>query len=163
MPTSAYLKLDGIKGPCKVSGFEDCIEIASYSNGISQAVTTSRSSGGNPSASGAAFHAPFTLTKTMCPASPDLKRMALKGDTFKTGTLTLTRMAGDKIFAYYKYDMKDVLIADYQVSGGTGGIATERLSITYSQIKDDHIATDETGQPQGHNPTETSLITGETS
>ena len=163
MASTAYLKLDGLKGPCQVKGFEGYIEITSFTNGISQAVTTSRSSGGSPSASGTAYHAPFTLTKVTCPASPELKRYALQGNTFKTGTLVLTLMNGDKITPYYQYDMQDVLISDYQISGGGGGKATERLGITYSQIKDDYVAAGPTGQPQGHNPTETSLITGETS
>ena len=69
MAFDAFLKIDGIPGESSDDKHKDWIEILSFSHGLSQPASGSRSSGGAASAE-RCNHSDFSIVKTLDKASP---------------------------------------------------------------------------------------------
>jgi type VI secretion system secreted protein Hcp len=133
MAFDAFLKLDGVTGESTDSAFSGAIEIYSFSWGASNPVTIGSASTG--SGAGKVSLSSFNFMKKLDNASPTLLKNCCIGDHFATGTLSL-RKAGGEQSVYLEYDMTEVYIESYQVSGSSGGddTPTESISVTFAQI-----------------------------
>jgi type VI secretion system secreted protein Hcp len=151
MAFDAFLKIDGIDGESEDDKHKDWIEILSFSSGVSQPSSGSRSSGGAASAE-RCNHQNFSIVHTLDKASPKLAVSCCKGSHIKEVKVELCRNTGDKQ-KYMEYKMSDVIVADVRPGGSSQGgeaLPLEEVSFNYGKIEWTYTATDhKTGKPKG--------------
>jgi type VI secretion system secreted protein Hcp len=151
MAFDAFLKIDGIDGESTDDKHKNWIEVLSYSHGVSQLSTGSRSSGGGAS-SGRCDHADFSIVKTLDKASPKLNLYCCNGEHIKSVTVQLCRAGKDKL-KYMEYKLSDVLVTSVRPGGSSQGgesLPLEEVSFNYGKIDWIYTATDHaTGKPAG--------------
>ena len=133
MAFDAFLTLAGVTGETTDSAMKGATEIYSFSWGASNPVTIGSQSTG--SGAGKVSLASLSVMKKLDSSSPSLLKNCCIGDHFATGNLQL-RKAGGAQAVYLKYDMTEVYIESYQVSGSSGGddTPTESVSLTFASI-----------------------------
>lgn len=146
MAFDAFLKIDGIDGECTKKKYEKCIEILSFSTGVTQRVVT-RSDSGAPTAGGCDHHE-FTVGKNMDATSPKLALYCSIGKVIPTITLDLCVDTGERT-RYMQYKLTNTIVSGYSTSGqGSSGDArpTEQVSFNYTKIEWNYtiINTDDT-------------------
>lgn len=148
MPADVFLQIEGIPGESSDENHKDWIEILSYSHGVSQTGSGSRSTGG-AATSGRTDHQDFSIVKALDKASPELNLYCCNGKHIKKMTLELCRATGDKQ-PYMKYMFEDIIVTSVSIGGGGGGIPTESVTFNYGRLDWVYIETDhETGKKVG--------------
>jgi type VI secretion system secreted protein Hcp len=151
MAFDAFLKIDGIDGESDDDKHQKWVEILSFSHGLSQPSTGSRSSGGAATAE-RVNHQDFSVVKTLDKASAKLALACCKGTHIKEVKLELCRAADDKA-KYMEYKMSDVIISSVRPGGSAQGGETlplEEVSFNYGKIEWTYTETDhKTGKPKG--------------
>jgi len=137
MGIDAFLKIDGIPGESSDDREKNTIEILSFSSGVSQATTISKSSHGGGS-SGRADFDDFHIVKALDKSSPKLALACADGTHIKEVVLSLYRSGGDKL-KYMEYKLQNCIISSYQPSGSSGAhdesIPLESISFNYGKIQ----------------------------
>ena len=133
MAYNAFLKLTGVTGESTDSAHSGQIEIYSFSWGASNPVTIG--SGTTGSGAGKVSVSSMSFMKKLDTSSPNLLKNCCIGDHFATGTLALCKAGGTQE-TYLEYDMTEVYIESYQVSGSSGGddTPTESVSVTFAEV-----------------------------
>ncbi len=135
MAYDAFLILDGVKGETTDDSMskKGATEIYSFSWGASNPVTVG--SGTTGSGAGKVSLSSFSCMKKLDNSSPNLIKNCCIGDHFKTGSVLL-RKAGSTQIIYLQYDLTEVYVESYQVSGSSGGddTPTESLSFTFASF-----------------------------
>jgi len=160
MAFDCFLKLDGIDGESTDDHHKAWIELLSYSHGVSQPSSGSRSSGGARSAE-RCDHSDFSVVKTMDKASPKLNLFCCNGKHIKEVKVTLCRATGDKE-KYMEYLMTDVIVSSVRPGGSAQGGETlplEEVTFNYGKMTWNYIETDhKTGKPGGNVETHWDLV-----
>jgi type VI secretion system secreted protein Hcp len=158
----AFAKIDGIEGDSKRKGFEKQIELAGIEHAISQPVGVSAGGRGALTVS-QSDHQPLVLVKEHDKATPKLQQHASNGQHISKVEVTLCRQAGADPIAYMKYDLEDVVVADYRVIGDiTGdGLPEEKVSLAYGKLKVTYTDSDSTGKALGQIAAEFDRRTGQ--
>ncbi|AXC98661.1 type VI secretion system tube protein Hcp [Salmonella enterica] len=128
-----FLKLDNIKGESQVEGFEDQIEIMSYSHNVAMQVSNDVSL--TERTSGRAHVGEMSLTKFVDLATPVLNEYCCSGRLIRTAVLTLCRNDDGKMRSLIVYTLTNVLISQLSVSGGAGGKPVETMSLNFTKIE----------------------------
>src|SRR3974390_3856377 len=132
MAIDSFLKLGTLKGESVVKGFEDQMQIASWSWGMTQTGTTHTASGGG---AGKVDVSDLTVTKTIDAASPTLSLSCCKGTHYDTAVLTM-RKAGGTALEYVTLTLTDVLISSYSVADASGGDQlTDTFTLNFGKFK----------------------------
>ncbi len=150
MAFDAFLKIDTIPGESTDDKHKDWIEILSYSWGVSQPATGSRSTGGARSAERVNVQ-DFSIVHSIDKASPKLFLSCCKGEHIKGVTVELCRATGDKQ-KYMEYKLTDVLVSSVRPGGSSKGGETlplEEVSFNYGKLEITYTQTDTTGKPKG--------------
>lgn len=152
MAFDAFLKIDGIPGESSDDKHKDWIEILSFSHGLSQAVTGSRSSGGAATAE-RCNHQDFSIVKSLDKASPKLNLFCCNGTHIKSVAVELCRATGDKQ-KYMEYKLSDVIVSSVRPGGSAQGgenLPLEEVSFNYGKIEWTYTETDHaSGKPKGN-------------
>jgi type VI secretion system secreted protein Hcp len=159
MAVDCFLKIGDIKGESTDDKHKEWIEILSYSHGVSQMGSGSRSSGG--AASGARCdHQDFSVTKVLDTTSPTLNLTCCNGTHIKNVTLELCRATGNKE-KYMEYKLDDVILSSVAIGGSSGGeLPIECVTFNYGKVTWNYIQTDhQTGATKGNVEKYWSLIT----
>lgn len=117
MAVEAFLDLEGIEGESQAQGFEDQIDVLSYSWGMTQSGTTHMGSG---SGGGKVSVQDLTITKYLDKASVNLVQHCCNGKHIPSGTLTVRKAGGDEAVEYNVIDLTDIIVTSVQ-TGGSGG------------------------------------------
>jgi len=138
MAIDAFLKIDGIPGESMDDREKNNIEILSYSTGIAQSATRSKSSHGGGS-SGRADFDDFHVVKALDSSSPKIALACANGTHIKDVILSLYRSGGDKL-KYMEYKLQNCIISSYHPSGSSEGdadesIPIETISFNYGKIQ----------------------------
>lgn len=134
MAQNFFIKIDGIDGESKVSGHDKEIQVLSWSHSFNQPTSPTRSSAGGGTVE-QANHADFSVTKYMDIASVPLTKACWTGKTIATAVFTAYRSDGDALVEYLKVEMTNVIISNISFGGGTGDMATETVTLSYSKVK----------------------------
>lgn len=137
MATSFFIKIDGIDGESKVSGHDKEIEAQSWSHSFNQPTSATRSTAGGGTVE-QANHADFSFTKYFDIASVPLMKSCWNGKTIATAVFTAYRSDGDALVEYLKVEMDNVIVSNLSIGGGTGDMATETITLSYSKVKYTH-------------------------
>ncbi len=151
MAFDAFLEIENVPGESTDKGHGDWIEILSFSHGLAQMSSGSRSSGGGGGAE-RCDHSDFSVIKALDKASPKLALACCKGEDVGKVTLELCRATGDKQ-TYMKYVMEGVLVSSVRPGGSAQGgekLPLEEVAFNYSKITWTYTETDhKTGAAKG--------------
>jgi type VI secretion system secreted protein Hcp len=151
MAFDCFLKIDGVPGECTDDKHKEWIEVLSYSHGVSQPSSGSRSSGGARSAE-RCDHQDFSIVKTLDKASPKLNLYCCNGTHIQNIKMTLSRATGEKQ-KYMEYALCDVIVSSVRPGGTAQGgeaLPLEEVSFNYAKIEWIYTETDhKTGKPKG--------------
>lgn len=135
----------GIKGESKEKGFEDQIQVMSWSWGASNQGSSVHGGG---MGAGKVSMQDFHFTMQMCKASPELMLHCATGHHIPEAMLT-ARKAGQKSEQQKFLQIKfyDLLISSYQTGGTDGGtgLPVESISFNYSKIEQEYFEQDAKG------------------
>ena len=146
MAIDSFLKLGTLKGESVVKGFEDQIQLLSWSWGMTQSGTTHSASGGG---AGKVDVSDIQVTKYVDASSPTLALACCKGTHYDTATLTM-RKAGGTALEYVTLTLTDLIITSYSVSGAGGGdLLSDTFTLNFSKYKYSYQPQDNKGAKKG--------------
>ena len=174
MNNSAYVKFDGIDGESKNEGHENWSEIVSFIQAIS---TPSGGAMGTARRSGEAISEDIVIVKQIDKSSPKLAEKMCAGEIFPKVEIHLTGPSDCSTCerTFYAYELKNVMITSYEVSGSnplayslitpapdvtmpSGGpfivqavdAPVEELSLNFEEIKVTYTECDSSGKTKGN-------------
>ena len=136
----AFIKIDGIPGESTDDKHKDWIEVLSYSTGLSQTATATKSSAGGASSERADFQE-FSIVKALDKASPLLALQCANGTAIKSVILELCRAGGDKV-KYMEYKLTNCMITSDRLGGsaqGSENLPLEEVSFDYGKIEWNYV------------------------
>ena len=124
---------DDIKGESSIRGYENKIELLSFSHGTGQRISGDVSTSGRTS--GKPNPQEMLVTKYLdFTASPLLHRCVMEGKSLPRVDILIGRNDEGPVSVLMRYTMKDVLISDVSVSGGGGDKPVETLTLNFNSI-----------------------------
>jgi type VI secretion system secreted protein Hcp len=145
MAVDAFLKLGDLKGESPVKGFEEQIQILSWSWGMSQTGTTHHGTGGG---AGKVSVSDMQVTHYVDSASPGLISACCTGKHFEEAQLTL-RKAGEKPLDYLIIKLKDLIVTNVSQSGGGGDQIMESFALNFASFEVAYQPQDNKGAKKG--------------
>jgi type VI secretion system secreted protein Hcp len=146
MAIDSFLKLGSLKGESVVKGFEDQMQILSWSWGMTQSGTTHTASGGG---AGKVNVHDLNITHHVDAASPNLILACCKGTHFDSATLTM-RKAGGTALEYVTITLTDIIVSS--VSCGKDDdddMLKETVSLNFAKFKYSYQPQDNKGAKKG--------------
>ena len=146
MAIDSFLKLGTLKGESVVKGFEDQIQLLSWSWGMTQTGTTHTASGGG---AGKVDVSDLQVSKNTDASSPMLALACCKGTHYDSATLTM-RKAGGTALEYVTITLTDLIVTSYSVSeGGGGDVLTDTFTLNFGKYKYSFQPQDNKGAKKG--------------
>lgn len=138
-----------IKGESQIKGYEDKIELLSFSHGIAQQMTgdvsNTKRTTGRPS------HQDFTVTKFSDLATCNLLDYCNQAKILATVIVTIGQNDAGTLIPFFVYTLTNVLISSVSTGGGGGGKPQETVTLNYGKIKWDYIQQKEEAGKSGTN------------
>ena len=143
------MKLDpAIPGTSTMKGYEQQMELLSFSHGVAMQITGDVSN--TERTSGKPNHQDFTVTKYLDQSSPKLNESCCKGDNFKTVEIVVARNDKGAVLPLIKYTLKNVVLSSISIGGGGGDKPVETVTMNYNHITWDFHTQKAEGAEQGH-------------
>jgi type VI secretion system secreted protein Hcp len=122
-----------IKGESPIDGYEDWIQVHSWSWGATQSGTTHEGSGGG---SGKVSVQNMTFTKFVDASTHDLIKHVMSGEHIPNAELVVMKAGGNPLM-YFNIKMTDLLIAAYQTQGSMDGLerVSETISLNFAKVE----------------------------
>jgi type VI secretion system secreted protein Hcp len=163
MATNIYLKIEtpDIKGESTDSGHKEQIEILSWSHGVSQTTSPTRSTAGSGTVE-RANHQDLTFSKYADISSTDLIKSCWAGTHHNKVTIAQFRSAGNAgaDVEFLSIELEDVVISSYSIGAGSGDLPIETISLAYGKVTYKYDPADEkTGKSAGSKPVSHDLKT----
>ncbi len=144
MAVEAYLKLNGVEGESNKKGFEKCIELDSFSWGVTQQGSFQHGTGGG---TGRSFAQDLHVTKQIDCASTKLFQKCASGEHITSGILTFRKAAGKQAVDYFTVKLTDLIVSSVSFSGASSGDALgESVSLAFAKISQEYKTQDNTGK-----------------
>jgi len=140
----AYLKFDGVDGESTDKDHKDWIDIESFSQTITR--ESGDGSTGATRTRGAATMGDIVVVKELDKSSPKLAESILMGKVFPTVKFQLTSSAG----TYFMYELKNVMVTSYSISGDADQVPMEEFSLNFEEIKVTYTEMDSEGNKKGN-------------
>jgi len=123
---AAYIKFDGVDGEATDANHKEWIEVLSFSQTIHRG-----DSGSSVRTTAGVVFEDIVLTKELDKSSPKLAESVATGKVIPKVEFELTSSVG----TYYKYELTNVMVTSYSVSGSADEIPTEQVSLNFEEIK----------------------------
>jgi len=133
-----YLKIDGITGESEAVGFENQIQLKSWSFGGNNSGTSTLGTGlGRGKVSLQDFH--FTMENGK--ASVQVFLAMCKGNHIPQAILSCRKTGGDgSPYTFYKVTFNDLVISSFQTGGHEGGgVPIEQCSFNFTKITHEYF------------------------
>ncbi len=127
MANDIFLKLKGIPGEATDKGYEKQIAIQGFSHSVHIPVDKNK-------AVGEPQHGHIMISKVVDKSSPLLHQTCCIGQSIGEAVLTCLRAGGDKRVPYLEIKLQNAVISGVSVSGSSGSIGSEQVSISYNKI-----------------------------
>ena len=138
-----------IKGDSLLVGYENKIEIMSYSHNVAMQVTNDVSNSGAPPANPRRRIHPHQVHRHL---DPDPQRVLLRRQADRRGDHhhRPQRRRGQRAdHALHRLHLNNVVLSNVSVSGGAGGKPVETLSLNFTKIKWELTAQKDDGTKEG--------------
>lgn len=132
MAVNAYLYIDGVEGPS--TSKPKCIDVLSFSWGVSQTSVYGAGASGKEAKAGRADFSNLTITKVLDKTSALLADHCASGDILKEVYILYDKPVGDKQQDYFRIYCKDALITSVQLSGSNEN-PTESVSFAFQGVE----------------------------
>ena len=149
---AAYLKFDGIDGEATDSKHKEWIDILSFSQSIHR-----DNSGSSVRSSASVVFEDIVITKELDKSSPKLAESIAMGTVIPKVEFELTSSAG----TYYKYELTNVMVTSYSISGDADERPTEQVSLNFEEIKTTYTEYGSDGSKKGNAETSWNVEKGE--
>lgn len=144
---AAYIKFDGVDGESLAKGHEKWSDLFSFSQ------TVHKSGAGQTGAArrrGTVLLDDIRCSKLLDKSSPKIAEAVCLGKVFpKVEIQVKTSTTNSGRETYYKYELKDVMVTSYEVSGGDQDKPMENFSLNFEEIKVTYTEMDEKGNKKG--------------
>jgi type VI secretion system secreted protein Hcp len=154
---AVFVKYDGVDGESKDSKHEKWIDVLSIDWGAHQ---PGGGMTGQSRRRGAVVVEDMTLTLEYEKSSPKLQEKCLMGEVIPKLEIELTSTYGGSRVTYLKYELKNVMVTSYSVSGSDGR-PTVVIGNNFEEIKVTYTEYDKKGSAQGNVETEFNVEKGE--
>lgn len=147
---AAYIKYDGVDGEAQDKDHKGWSDILSITQGIHQ---PGGGSTGPTRRRGDVILDDVVVVKELDKASPKIAESVCKGKVFPKVDIHLTASYTDAgRQTYYAYELKNVLVTSYDISGGgqSEEVPTENISMNFEEIKVTYTECDNTGKKKGN-------------
>jgi type VI secretion system secreted protein Hcp len=147
---AAYIKFDGVEGETQDKDHKNWSDILSFSQGILQPGSGAT---GATRRRGDVILEDIRVTKELDKASPKIAESVCKGKVFPKVEIHLTASYTDAgRVPYFKYDLKNVLVTSYNVSGSaqSEAVPTEDFALNFEEIKVTYTEADSKGKSKGN-------------
>ena len=144
---AAYIKFDGIDGESKDKGHAKWSDLDSFSQTVHK---PGAGATGAARRRGSVMLEDIQCTKLLDKSSPKIAEAVCKGKVFpkvEIHTTVSTTDSGRE--TYYKYELKNVMVTSYTVSGGSQDKPHEQFSLNFEEIKVTYTEMDEKGSKKG--------------
>jgi type VI secretion system secreted protein Hcp len=139
---AAYIKFDGVDGEATDSKHKEWIDVLSFQ----QAITRADSSSSARARASAVFH-DIVITKELDKSSPKIAEAIAMGMVYPSVEFEITDSSRA---AYLKYELKNVMVTSYSISGSANDVPVEEISLNYEEIKVTYTENDSSGQSKGN-------------
>jgi type VI secretion system secreted protein Hcp len=130
-----YLQIEGINGESVAQGFEQQIEVDSWSLGASSPADV----GGGGLSAGTPSLSDFTCTFNLDSSSYQILKDLYKGAHIDKATFTGVKTGGGGTpYNYLQIIMTNCFITNYSNGGAGDGVPSATLSLAYAQIEYDY-------------------------
>ena len=147
---AAFIKFDGIEGEAQDKDHKGWSDIISFSQGLSQ---PGGAATGPTRRRGDVVMDDLHVTKELDKASPKIAEAGCSGKVFPKVEIHLTASYTDAgRVTYYAYELKDVLVTSYQISGSgqAEDVPVEDITLNFEEIKVTYTEADSMGKKKGN-------------
>ena len=141
---AAFIKFDGVDGEATDSKHKDWINIESFSQSI-----TREDSSSSARARASAVFGDIVVTKQLDKSTPKIAEALASGKVYPSVDFELTSDTGSKT-TYLKYELKNVMVTSYSISGSANEVPMEEISFNYEEIKVTYTELDSSGSAKGN-------------
>jgi type VI secretion system secreted protein Hcp len=131
-----FIKFDGVEGESTHKDHKGEIDVLSWNWGVSNDASPGGGGGGGGAGAGKVRMHELRFVHRYDAASPRLAETAAAGKHIKEAFLSVSR-GGQKIAAFLKVSMKDVLVTEVDVSGDSDTV-TEEVALHPAWIRFDY-------------------------
>lgn len=139
---AAYIKFEGVDGEATDTGHEQWIDVLSVSHSISRVMDSSLST----RSSGGVVFGDITVTKELDKSTPKLAEAVATGKAIPKVEFHLASSQG----TYYAYELKNVMVTSYSMSGDADDRPTEEISLNFEEIKMTYTEYGSDGKAKGN-------------
>ncbi len=133
MAVEMFLDIDGVEGESQVKGFQNKIDIFSFSLGASNPSSVATGAG---SGAGKVSISSMSVTKVVDKATAKLFLACCQGKHYSKGKLTVREAGGDTPVEYLVLDFTQLFVDSISWGGASGGEKpSESLSFSFESIK----------------------------
>ncbi len=145
---AAFIKFDGIDGEAQDEDHKGWIDVQSFQ----QTVKAVREGANETTRRRRVELDDMVIHKELDKSSPKLAESLVRGQVFPVVTIRLTRSFGERQQIYYVYELKNVIVTSYSISGAgqSDEAPVEKFSLNFEEIKVTYTELDETGAPKGN-------------
>jgi type VI secretion system secreted protein Hcp len=145
---AGYIKFDGIDGEFQDKDHKNWSVIESFSQGLQK---TGGGKTGSSRRGGDVQFDDMQVAKEVDKSSPKLAEAVAKGKVFSKVEIHITASYTDAgRVTYYAYELKNVQVSSYQVSGDAEGRPHETLALNFEEIKVTYTENDNAGKKKGN-------------
>ena len=144
---SGYLKFDGVDGEATDREHNGWSDLVSFSHSIERA---SMGATGTTRRRASAKIGDLVCVKELDKSSPKLQEAICTGKVFPKLEVHLTTSATGARRTYYTYELKNVMITSYSISGDSNGPPVEEISANFEEIKVLYSTFDSRGKKKGN-------------
>lgn len=138
------MKKGNVKGESTEKGFEDCIQLLSWSEGVTNSGSSAHGTGAGV---GAVNFQDFHFTMTMNKASTPLMVACCTGQHIEEVILTQRKSTGDETpQPFLVFTFKDVLVSSYQTGSSGAELPIESCSLNFSEVTMQYATQDAKGK-----------------
>lgn len=132
MAVNAYLYVDGVEGPS--TSRTGCIDVLSFSWGVSQTAVYGAGASGKEAKAGRADFSNLSIMKVLDKTTPLLYDHCATGNILPKVYIVYDKPVGDKQQVYFRIWIKDALITSCQLSGSNEN-PTESVSFAFQGVE----------------------------
>jgi type VI secretion system secreted protein Hcp len=145
--TDFFLKIPGLDGESEDATYKNCIDVESWSWGMTQSGSMHIAGGGGK---GKVSIHDLSVTKNVDKASPALMQKCCDGEHLAEATLICRKAGGSSQVEYLKIKMEEVLVSSYSQSGGGGDtMPLDSFTLNFAKVSEEYTPQDAKGAAGG--------------
>ena len=145
--TSIFVRFEAVDGDSVDATHRNWSDVRSFRQGQS---SPPRSQAGGSLRRASAVFADLVLTKELDKSSPRLADAVCRGKIFPRVQIHATRPIGGARRVFYAYELRNVLVSSYEVTGVDSALPVEEIALSFEEIGVTYTEYDGSGKPQGN-------------